>query len=614
MKVSDLKEIKKIFRDYANDYKYLIFIIFLVQISASIIMSLQPMILAGVVDTITNNFEIQKVEYVEENQSLGSFFNLNIVGTKVREITNSFFLINKENPIIPIIILLSFYLITVVISSLVQFLGTMMGLWVRFSTSVNIRYKLMSHILNLSIPFINRSKSGEIISRFVNDAENTAHGIGPFVSSTFLNFSLLFIYGAFLFSTSIALTLTAISLFFVQFLIMSLLRNPLRRRENKVYETKASLSSSIQEIFLNLRYIKIFNADSFQKIIFREKLLNIKSSEFSSTFLKHALDPLKLILESFALVGIVIVVSYFIFTSQITVTAGVVYIVVGRLILSPINNCTVLLIWLQGVLAANERVEEIMNENIKTKNGSIKIEDFKTIKFKDVNFSYNDEKIILNNINLEIKKGDQVALVGPSGSGKSTLIDVLIRFYDPESGEIFIDDINLQDIDITSFREMFGVVSQETILFNDTIENNIRLGRQNISFSEIKRVCDLSNATEFIENLPNKFDTLTGDRGVRLSGGQKQRISIARALLGKPKIILFDEATSNLDSQSESLVQEGVDNALKNNTGIVIAHRISTVAKSDKIIFLNGGKIEATGTHNDLLRDNEHYRILYGNQ
>ena len=615
MKISDLKEVKEIFINYAYDYKFTIFFIFLIQISASFFVTLQPMILAGAVDTITNNFQIQDVIYEEkEDSSIGSFFNLNQVGTQVREITNRFFLSNRESPLTSIAILLFFYLTTVVISSFIQFAGTMLGLWVRFSTSVVIRDKLMNKVFKLSLPFVNKSKTGEIISRFVTDAENTAQGLGPVVSATFLNLTLLIIYGIFLFSTSFVLTLTAIALFLIQFLIISLLRDPIRRRESRVYDTKASLTSSIQEIFINLRYIKIFNAELFQKKIFKDKLNNIKKSEFSSALLRHSLDPVKIILENLALVGIVIAVSYFILNNLITVTAGVVYIVVGRLILPPINNFSVLFIWLQGVLAANERVKEIMHENISIKNGDRKIDSLEKIKFKGVSFSYNNDKKILKNINLNIHKGEKVAIVGPSGAGKSTLLDLLIRFYDPNEGCIEIYGIKLKELDVSSFRALFGVVSQETILFNDTIENNIRLGRHDISKEDLNTACDLSNATEFIKKLPHKLGTLAGDRGVRLSGGQKQRISIARALLGKPSVIIFDEATSNLDSQSEYLVQTGVDNALENITGIIIAHRLSTIKNSDKIIFLNNGKVDAIGSHEDLLKSSKNYRLMYDHQ
>ena len=614
MKFSDIREVKNIFNEYASEFKYVIFAIFLIQILAALIMGLQPMILAGVVETITNNFQIQNIKHDSSDQGIGSFFNLNLVGFKIRELINTFFALNPDNPIIAISILLSIYIITVIFSSLINYFGVMLGMSVRFKTSVVIREKMMAHIFNLSVPFLNKSKSGEIISRFVNDAENTAHGVGPLFSAFFTNTSLLLIYGTFLVSTNYTIALGGMVFFFIQYLLIIIVRKPLRHKDSKVYDTKASLSASIQEIFTNLRYIKIFNAEEYQKKEFKKNLVDIQKSELSVTILKNALIPIKQIIDNLAIVGIVILVSYFIFTSQITVTAGVIYIVIGRLIIPPINSFTVLFIWLQGVLAANQKVQMIMDEKINIGNGSKKITNFDKIKFNNINFSYQNEQKILKNISFEIDKGEKVALVGPSGSGKSTLIDLLIRFYDPSSGSIEIDGTNLKDIEINSYRKIFGVVSQETILFNDTIENNISLGRKIDDSENIKMACDLANASEFIEKFPDKFQTNTGDRGVKLSGGQKQRISIARALLCNPKIIVFDEATSNLDSQSEHLVQESIENALKNITGLVIAHRLSTIIKADKIIFLNNGRIEAMGKHSVLMKENEIYRAMYNQQ
>ena len=617
MKLSDITEIKKIFNKYALDFKYYIVLVFLIQTFATLIISLQPMILAGVVESVTNNFQVQNIVYESSEQNIGSFFNLNTVGVKVRELTNNFFLINPDNPIIAVAILLSIYLLTVIFSSFLQFGGSIISHWIRFSTSVVIREKLMSHLLNLSVPYLNKSKSGELISRFVNDSENTAHGVGPLFNAFFVNTSLLIIYGTFLFSTSYLISFAAIALFLTQFLLMSIIRNPLRTRDSKVYDTKASLSSMIQEIFMNLRYIKIFNAEKYQKEEFNTKLKNIKDSEYSASIIKHIIDPIKLIIDNSALVGIVLVVSYFIFTNQITVTAAVIYIVVGRLIIPPINNFSVIFVWLQGVLVANSRVQEIIDTQVDIKSGNIEISDFDRINLNNINFKYENKVIgqkILSDVSFEINKGETIALVGPSGSGKSTIIDLIIRFYDPEDGSVTIDGNNIKDLEITSYRKMFGVVSQETILFNDTIENNIRLGRDHINFDKVVESGRISNSEEFINKLEKKYQTITGDRGVRLSGGQRQRISIARALFGNPKIIIFDEATSNLDSQSESMVQKGIENALEKSTAIIIAHRLSTIVKSDKIILMNDGKIESIGSHSQLLENSETYRKMCNQQ
>ena len=616
MKFKDIKEVIQIFYTYAVEYKNLIIIIFFIQTLSSLIISTQPVILAGVVDTIISDFTIQEktIENKDNYSDKINYFNLNTIGENISSLVNNLFIGNSDRPLFAITILLSIYLFSVTISSFFSYLGSMMGIWVKLATSVNIRSIVLSHIIALGVPFINRSKSGELISRLVTDADNTAHGVGPFFSSLFTNLSLLIIYSIFLASTNYIITFAAIGLFTLQFILMRLIRKPIRERDSRVYDTKAALSGKIQEILSNMRYIKTFNADDYQTKGFVDDLEEIKKSEFSSSLLKNLINPIKLIIDNVALVGIVLVVSYFLHYDQISITGATLYIVVGRLIIPPINSFSVLFLWLQGVLVAHERVKGIMDENIIVKSGCVEINDFKKITFNNVNFSYYEGKNILQNIDFEILKGERVAIVGPSGSGKSTLIDLLIRFYDPSSGNITIDGIDLKEVEIKSYRKMFGVVSQETILFNDTIENNIRLGRSKQSFDEVKRASILSNSYEFIDNLNEKFETITGDRGIRLSGGQRQRISIARALFGSPKIIIFDEATSNLDSQSEAVVQQGIENALKKSTGITIAHRLSTIIEADKIIFLNKGEIEAIGTHKQLLKDSEMYRLMYINQ
>ena len=215
---------------------------------------------------------------------------------------------------------------------------------------------------------------------------------------------------------------------------------------------------------------------------------------------------------------------------------------------------------------------------------------------------------------MKLHKGEILALVGPSGSGKSTLIDLILRLYDPSSGSVDIDNINLKTFKVNNYRQLFGVVPQESLLFNDTILNNICFGRDVWNKQQAEKVAKIANAHDFIMRLPNGYDTLAGDRGVKLSGGQRQRISIARAIYSNPEIIIFDEATSSLDSESEKQVHDAMDDVLVNSTAIIIAHRLSTILHADKIIVLNGGKIEAIGRHKDLLGESSTYRQLYNLQ
>jgi subfamily B ATP-binding cassette protein MsbA len=233
----------------------------------------------------------------------------------------------------------------------------------------------------------------------------------------------------------------------------------------------------------------------------------------------------------------------------------------------------------------------------------------KQIKFQNVNFSYGDEPV-LENINLDIERGSMVALVGPSGAGKSTLTDLVMRFYDPTSGSIELDGVNLKELNVEAFRRLYGVVNQENLLFNATIGKNISYGRDGVSQEQIEIAAEIANAAKFIEDIPEGYETIVGDRGIRLSGGQRQRVAIARAIVHQPKILILDEATSSLDTESERLVQAAIDRVIQDTTAIVVAHRLSTVIHADKIVVLEEGRIQDQGKHKELLERSKLYRRL----
>jgi subfamily B ATP-binding cassette protein MsbA len=266
---------------------------------------------------------------------------------------------------------------------------------------------------------------------------------------------------------------------------------------------------------------------------------------------------------------------------------------------------------IQSTLAASSRVIQLLDLAPEVKDGSGTIAAFTDrIAIRDVGFSYGGEPV-LEHVSLEIAKGEVVALVGPSGVGKSTLADLILRLYDPVTGVITIDGRDLRTLKQESYRGLFGVVSQEALLFNATILENIAYGREGISAAEIARAARIANAHDFVSEFPEGYDTVVGDRGIRLSGGQRQRIAIARAIVGSPPILVLDEATSALDSESERFVQQAIDRVIQGATSIVIAHRLSTVLHADKIVVLGRGGIEAVGRHPELLAGNETYARLY---
>jgi subfamily B ATP-binding cassette protein MsbA len=269
---------------------------------------------------------------------------------------------------------------------------------------------------------------------------------------------------------------------------------------------------------------------------------------------------------------------------------------------------------IQQGLAAATRIFEVLDTQPKIKSpvDGKKLEGLNEgVRFKKVSFRYDRKKIALDKIDLEVKAGEIVALVGPSGAGKSTLIDLLPRFYDPTEGVIEVDGIDLREIDLNSLRNLMGIVTQETILFNDTIWNNIAYGDEKAELEKVEEAVKMANAYDFIQNIPERYQTIIGDRGVKLSGGERQRMAIARALYKNPSILIFDEATSALDSESELLVQEAIDRLMKNRTTFVIAHRLSTIQNADKIVVIDEGRIVQIGKHKELIEEEGLYKKLY---
>jgi ABC-type multidrug transport system fused ATPase/permease subunit len=304
-----------------------------------------------------------------------------------------------------------------------------------------------------------------------------------------------------------------------------------------------------------------------------------------------------------------------VFTDAISGAAFVTYFALASQLIPPIKQMTVSYNNIQKGIASEERIDKILKAEdvIVDTRDAITVESLRSeIRYKNVSFAYHkgDAGYVLRNIDLTIPKGRSVALVGQSGSGKTTLADMLPRFYEADQGELLIDGVNVKDIGLRSLRHLIGVVTQESLLFNDTVHNNIAFGKPGASRQEVEQAAKVANAHEFIVQLPRGYDTNIGDRGGKLSGGQRQRISIARAVLKDPDILILDEATSALDTESEKLVQEALSNLMENRTSIVIAHRLSTIINADEIIVLQKGEIIERGTHTELVARNGTYKKL----
>jgi subfamily B ATP-binding cassette protein MsbA len=410
------------------------------------------------------------------------------------------------------------------------------------------------------------------------------------------------------------LTVFVVILFPVTGIIIGVIGRSLKKSSDRGQNKMGDLLSIIDENISGLRIIKAFNAEKHINKNFEKESTEYKSIMTKLLRKKDLSSPMSEFLSTIVMVVVMWFGGQLVLSGNGSLSAEefIGYILIFSQIIPPAKSLTTSYYHIQKGSAAAERIYEILD----TENEITDVENPKhikllnnTIEFKNLSFKYENAEV-LSNINFSIGKGKMVALVGQSGGGKSTLADLLARFYDIQSGEILIDNNNIKEIALADLRSLMGIVSQESILFNDTIYNNIRLGKIDATEEEVIAAAKVANAHHFILETENGYQTNIGDRGNKLSGGQKQRLSIARAILKNPEILILDEATSSLDTESEKLVQEALENLMHSRTSLVIAHRLSTIKKADEIIVLERGKIIERGTHQQLIAQNGHYRKL----
>ncbi|MBS1112457.1 MAG: transporter related protein [Nitrospirae bacterium] len=474
------------------------------------------------------------------------------------------------------------------------------------------RNKLYNHILCLPVGYFSRASSGAIISRVMMDVE-ALNGLVSDVVKTFIVEipTIIFLLGVALYRSW---DLTLMSLLLLPLIAYSTRKigKGVKKKRKEAQRKLSLLTHRIGESVFGARIIKVFNrektmADKFKndnQRYYREHLRVLRLKEFT-----------KLVIDIVTGVGIAVVLWYgggMIVQGTITTGVFASILVAIYMMFSPVKKLGEAYNALQEARASIERIETLQNVEHEQE-GRISIDGFrKAIKFEDVSFTFPGNNVpVLKDVNLEINRGEVVAIVGRSGVGKSTLVDLIPKFHIPSSGRLTVDGIDIHDIEMHSLREQIGIVSQDIILFNDTVGENIAFGKSGVSAADIMEAARTAYADEFIQQLPEKYDTFIGDRGLKLSGGQRQRIAIARAVLKNPPILILDEATSSLDSVSEALVQKALDVLMKGRTTIVIAHRLSTIKNADRILIIEKGKILDAGRHEELLTRNSTYKELY---
>lgn len=482
----------------------------------------------------------------------------------------------------------------------------------------DLRNDLYHHVLILPISFFTEKRKGDIMARMTNDVQEVEWSIMSSLEMAFRDPIAIISYLVTLFFISPSLTVFVLILLPVSGFIIGRIGKSLKRTSDKSQLRMGVILSIIEETISGLKIIKAFNAIDFANKRFRKTNHDYNRLMVRLYRKRDLASPLSEFLSACVVTIVLWYGGKLVFTpgNSLDAASFLVYLGIFSQLMPPAKAITQAFYNIQKGAASFERIEHILNEPevIEELPNPVSKKDFTTgITYHNVSFAYQKEPV-LKKINLSIEKGKRIALVGPSGGGKSTLVDLLPRFYDTREGVITIDGIDIRNLVIHDLRGLMGIVSQETILFNDTVFNNIAFGMENVSEEEVIAAAKVANAHEFIERMPFGYTTNIGDRGTKLSGGQRQRLSIARAVLKNPPIMILDEATSALDTESERLVQQALENLMRNRTSIVIAHRLSTIQYADEIIVMQAGEIVERGTHNDLLELGGVYRKLYDMQ
>lgn len=489
-----------------------------------------------------------------------------------------------------------------ILKNLTKYLGNNVNVRLGEGISKSIRDQLFRKMMSLSMDYFNRSKVGDNISFITNSVATMNGAVSPIFLTVFRQPIEIALFLAVLFSYSPFLTMIAFSTSIGSLLIIKLSTKAIKMYASRMLFSMHALTSLIQEMISGIRLVKTTASEDKATHQFEQETQRYVKASVKNQKLVDLVPVLNEILAISALCAVLYVGGNQVYDKELKPQELMTFLFALFSIMSPIAQLTNTPAVIQKGIVAAESVFDIIDQQPTVKNGNTSIHTFtSSIAVDNLHFSYDGNHEVLHNIHLNIDKGKTIALVGQSGSGKSTMSDLIVRLYDPNKGSICIDGINIKEFSLEEYRQLFGIVSQDSFLFNDTIAENICFGKNIISEDEMIYAAKMANAHDFIISLPMGYQTKIGDRGVLLSGGQKQRLAIARALVRKPQILIFDEATSALDAESEHLVQEAIHNLLQGRTALIIAHRLSTIIDADCIYVFDNGSIAESGTHKELI-------------
>ena len=482
----------------------------------------------------------------------------------------------------------------------------------------DVRCRLFERIQTLSLDYFSRKRTGELVSRITNDVGTIENAISYAVTDLFKQPFLILVFMCISFTINTKGTLIVFLMFPLIGWPMALISKKLRKIAKNTQEKMADINSHLMETISGVRILKAFGTEKYEIQRFRQQNYDYYKLRMKTIRNLILMGPITEVVGACCGVAIVLVLGKEVLKGNLSFGVFMLFFASILQVIRPIKRMANVQTIIQQALAANVRIYEVLETKptVVEKNDALELDFLKDkISIESVNFQYEaGSGNVLQDIDLVIKKGELVAIVGPTGSGKSTLVNLIPRFYDVTQGRILFDTVDVKEASFKSLRGQVGIVTQEAILFNDTVKNNIAYGTFDVTMEQIQQVAQMAFADKFIEKMPKGYDTFVGDRGFRLSGGEKQRLTIARAILKNPPILILDEATSQLDSESEKYVQEALDKLMLGRTVIAIAHRLSTIMKADKIVVLEHGKMVGVGKHDDLLFSCPLYRRLYETQ
>ncbi len=508
-----------------------------------------------------------------------------------------------------------FLLVVFLLKNLADYLQSFLMVAVEQSAIRDLRSQLYAHLHTLPLAYFHGKRTGMLVSRITNDVEYLRASLAAGISNLIKDGLTLLVCVTWVFVASWKLALLAMLVLPPVALALVAIGRKMRKRSNQAQERMADLTSILQETITGARVVKAFQRERGESVRF-----DAVNHAFYRAFVHlRRVSAAARPVSEYAIVVVAVAMMWFsgreIFESRSLEPQQFILFVTALLsTISPLKSLSEVNSNVQQGVSAAARIFELLDTPaaIVDRPGARTLEPLRdAVRYQGVGFEYQAGTPVLRDVSFEIRRGEMVALVGSSGAGKSTAMDLLARFHDPTAGQITLDGTDLRDATVASLRAQLGIVTQETVLFHDTLRNNITYGRPDAAQSEVEAAARAAHAHEFIARLPHGYDTVIGERGARLSGGERQRVAIARALLKNPPILLLDEATSSLDAESERLVQEALDRLMQGRTVLVIAHRLSTVQHADRIVVLEGGRVAATGTHAQLLEQDGLYRRLY---